>query len=88
MGWGTFSKGLFQTPKNNRPFESQPEVIIVERNQAADSKWHHLSNICDPIGSSVLKPSPIIFDGVVKSPIYCVVVIFQILGILYVWPRP
>jgi len=27
-------------------------------------------------------------DGVVKSPIYCVVVFFQTLGILHVWPRP
>jgi len=27
------------------------------------------------------------YDGVVKSPIYCVVVFFQTLGILYVWPR-
>jgi len=26
-------------------------------------------------------------DGVVKSPIYCVVVFFQTLGILHVWPR-
>ncbi len=29
----------------------------------------------------------IIFDGVVKSPIYCVVAVFQALGILYVLPR-
>jgi hypothetical protein len=26
-------------------------------------------------------------DGVVKSPIYCVVVFLQTLGILHVWPR-
>jgi len=26
-------------------------------------------------------------DGVVKNPIYCVVVFFQTLGILHVWPR-
>ncbi len=27
-------------------------------------------------------------DGVVKSPIYCVVAVFQTLGILHVLPRP
>ena len=27
-------------------------------------------------------------DGVVKSPIYCVVAVFQELGILHVLPRP
>jgi len=36
--------------------------------------------------------APLVFcklkiDGVLKSPIYCVVIFFQILGILHVWPR-
>ncbi len=30
---------------------------------------------------------PIKYDGVAKSPIYCVVVFLQTLGILHVWPR-
>ena len=30
----------------------------------------------------------IIFDGVVKSPIYCVGAVFQALSILHVLPRP
>jgi hypothetical protein len=35
-----------------------------------------------------VKSTPLSFDGVVKSPIYCVAAVFQTLGILHVLPRP
>jgi hypothetical protein len=78
-GRNTLSILRINPPKFGGGLKFEPDAGIVQK--GAFCKGLKRSSVNGRLGYESN------FDGVVKSPIYCVVVFLQTLGILLVWPR-